>query len=82
MVSALAQRAASEGPRWTRATETTPAASPDRGKELGNRSLDARSEEPFGSSLIKRNKQAWRDQCIEENHMVDGHIGRDQHGLS
>jgi hypothetical protein len=41
--------------------ETTPAASPDRGKEQGNRSLDARSEGQFDYSLLKRNELAWRD---------------------
>jgi len=46
-VSLLAQRAASEGPRWTRAVESgTASAHYLRVGEM-NGSLDGRSEEPF-----------------------------------
>ncbi len=45
-------------------------------------SSDARSEGQSGCSLLKRNEQAWRDHFIEENCLVDGRIGRKQHGLS
>jgi hypothetical protein len=49
MLPVLAQRAASEGPRWTRAVESTPVARTTCG-------LLAQPDQPYAGTLIKSGK--------------------------
>jgi hypothetical protein len=44
---------------------------PERARSECAPSVRAVKEGQFGHSLLKRNEQAWRGHCIEENRLID-----------